>query len=559
MSTPAPPNGTATRISSSTTLSTKGIASLPIEIIYTILDNLHPPEICILTLVSHHFHSYISSYWTHYHSLHPRPTLTLSHSSQHHWSPAQLALHTHSSDLAWAKRAGRAQELWRVGKVPPQPVVAFSERKVFVASAVKVVRLDLAVKVPPTRRRRSSTGEEAQASVSGVGYVPESSVARSPDARRRRTMITDVTGMIVPHSYSHANDDDKSTVCVGTADGRVLRLQINSSRSPTSAHHRYPNLDVQETARYEHPRSRITTLVQEAFHPPSASSSDLMASLSHHTATPNSRGLVSLYRVKSPWVPPQTLLLPGIPVCGLLSTSSGTPYIALGTRETTSTTGTTSHLAPTTHAGNKSTYTSSPGLSIHALLPSSLSPHPLAFLSPLTRASNNTRRKPPNAPYALAPPAPASPFGSSPNIILSGWYDSHVLVHDIRVPPSLPSSHSHSSLPTPLTPVLSFHDRFTDTPVYSLGAGGGSGSHVVAGMASHGVLEIFDARHPKRSWGLYSPGKTSASVYQLHVEGSRIWGLSDRLFCVDFGLDAGGEDVHPMAWLHADSARPTSR
>lgn len=417
-----------------------------------------------------------------------------------------------------------------------------------------------------------------QAVVSGVGDVPDSSSPhRSPNARRRAA-ITDVTAMIVPHDGS---DGPNSTLCVGTADGRVVRLHVNisanASITPDGLQYSYrvpgsnPLLQITETARYPHPKSRVNALIQESPSINSTSdlstSSDLMAALARHV-TPSSRGLVSLYHIKSPWTPPQTLLLPGMPVCGLISSSStsNSPYIAIGTRENPSHNaaldphneeGWTHHPLKSSRHWPKASYASSPGIAVHPISPSSLSPDPLALLAPRSSSSQPHRRKAVNAPYAMCAPSPASPFGSSPNIILSGWYDSHVLVHDLRVPTT--SSHFDSSSqasPTPLSPVLSFHDRFTDSAVYSLGMGGGSGSHIVAGMASHGILEIFDARNPKRSWGLYSPGKTSASVYQLHVEGSRIWGLTDRLFVVDMGPDSLGQDITPMVWDHADSSRP---
>ncbi|KAG8943033.1 hypothetical protein FRC04_003244 [Tulasnella sp. 424] len=557
---------------------TGGITSLPIEIIYVILDYLSPPEICKLALVSRLFHHFISSYWSHYHTLNPRPSLTLTESIKHHWTPAQLALHNHTSDLSWSNRAGAAQELLQIGKIPPQPVMAIGSNRIFVSTLLKVTMLNLAVKLPPRRPRLDITWP--QAVVSGAGDIPEpSSSNRSPNTRRR-TAITDVTGMIVPHN----DDGPNSTLCIGTADGRVARFHINPSTNAPHTRHRAqsskPLLQITETARYPHPKCRVNALIQESpamTSDSTSSSSDLMASLAHHVI-PGYRGLVSLYHIKAPWTPPQSLLLPGMPVCGLLSSSAtaNSPYIAVGTRENTSSNSTTTTLDshndewwthhPLKHSRHwpKAIYASSPGIAVHPLSPTQLSPDPLALLAPLSRsgtmASSGTsqppRRKMLNAPYAMCAPSPTAPFGSSSNIILSGWYDSHVLVHDLRVPPTSLSSTSSAS-PAPLSPVLSFHDRFTDSAVYSLGMGGGSGSHIVAGMASHGVLEIFDARNPRRSWGLYSPGKTSASVYQLHVEGSRIWGLTDRLFVVDMGPEAQGSDITPMLWVHhADSIRP---
>ncbi|KAG8913227.1 hypothetical protein FRC01_004661, partial [Tulasnella sp. 417] len=467
--------------------------------------------------------------------------------------------------------------------------MAVGSNRMFVSTFLKVAMLDFRLQPPllPSRENpmaglgnpydgKVASGRRGlQAVVSGVGDVPEPGLLnpahRSPNAGRHRTAITDVTGMIVPHCDDSSGPN--STLCVGTADGRLVRLHINNAYVPPDSRRHGQGLDplqITETARYPHPKSRINTLIQDSppanSTSPSAPSSDLMAALAQHVI-PGSRGLVSLYHIKAPWTAPQTLLLPGMPVCGLISSSSTstTPYIAVGTRQNPSHNATsdphneeqrwTHHPLKSSRHWPRASYAYSPGIAVHAISPTSLSPDPLALLAPRTSSgsSQTHRRKALNAPYAMCAPSPASPFGSSSNIILSGWYDGHVLVHDLRVPPTTSSSHSDSSSPPPLSPVLSFHDRFTDSAVYSLGMGGGSGSHIVAGMASHGILEIFDARNTKRSWGLYSPGKTSASVYQLHVEGSRIWGLTDRLFVVDMGPDPRGADIAPMVWDHADS------
>jgi hypothetical protein len=169
-------------------------------------------------------------------------------------------------------------------------------------------------------------------------------------------------------------------------------------------------------------------------------------------------------------------------------------------------------------------------------------------------------------------------WGSSDKIVVSGWHDGVVRVHDMRDDScSSPSSssllHTQINRPSngingpkstpshPLKPVLSLSDPWIDAgAVYCVDIGGGSGSHIVAGQALHGLISVWDARStgsrrkfhvpaPEQEvdssvsqgvqsagWSVYPPHSKSSPTYDLIVEGSRVWGAGQTgPFLFDFG------------------------
>lgn len=164
-------------------------------------------------------------------------------------------------------------------------------------------------------------------------------------------------------------------------------------------------------------------------------------------------------------------------------------------------------------------------LVVHAVTPYELCPEPFAILHPTRERST--------AVYGITDAPPSAPWGSSKQVIVSGWYDGAVRVHDMR------SGRRDSGVqgsPAPLRPMLTLRDPWSDEPIYSVSCGGGSSSFVAAGTARHSVVAFWDVRRPTKGWSVHAPGNDSSPVYSLIVESSRLFGVTQsRPFVFDFG------------------------
>ncbi|TEB39826.1 hypothetical protein FA13DRAFT_30176, partial [Coprinellus micaceus] len=185
-----------------------------------------------------------------------------------------------------------------------------------------------------------------------------------------------------------------------------------------------------------------------------------------------------------------------------------------------------------------------------------------------------------SAVYGLTQAPLSSPWGSSPQVIASGWFDGRARIYDLRCATRSPTPSeftslslsslslsndpaSHSSRPkytatgTPLlTPVLVMADRWSTEPIYSLSSGGGSGAHLAAGTARHSVVSFWDVRAPKDGWSVHAPGNDRSPVFNVHLESSRLFGVTElRGFTYDFGPDMTA-DCYPSI---ASSPRSMNR
>ncbi|KAI6147310.1 hypothetical protein BKA82DRAFT_4152277 [Pisolithus tinctorius] len=116
-----------------------------------------------------------------------------------------------------------------------------------------------------------------------------------------------------------------------------------------------------------------------------------------------------------------------------------------------------------------------------------------------------------------APPPPCSPLGDSDQIVVSGWYDGAVRVHDLRAPEQATSAAARAHITRPWSP----------EPVYCVSCGGGSASFVAAGTARHSVVAFWDVRQPTKGWSVHAPGNDQSS---------RLFGgTQSRSFVYDFG------------------------
>jgi WD40 repeat protein len=179
----------------------------------------------------------------------------------------------------------------------------------------------------------------------------------------------------------------------------------------------------------------------------------------------------------------------------LLSMSSSSPFAAFGTSSDTP-------------------------LTVHSITQSSISSTPSLVLRASEHQYDSDFNRP-SAVYGIASAPPASPWGASDQILVSGWFDGLVRVHDMR------SSQA---------PTLTFADPWSFEPVYAVACGGGGGAHIAAGSARHSVVAFWDVRVASRGWSVHAPGNDISPVYSIILESSRLFGATQsRPFVYDFG------------------------
>ncbi|EEB96660.1 hypothetical protein MPER_04167 [Moniliophthora perniciosa FA553] len=99
-------------------------------------------------------------------------------------------------------------------------------------------------------------------------------------------------------------------------------------------------------------------------------------------------------------------------------------------------------------------------LFVHSIHGGELSQLPTAILGGKRNDSTTS------AVYGISRAPLSAPWGSSPQIIVSGWFDG--------------------------IPVLSLYDPLSYDPIYSVSSGGGTSSHIAAGSARHSVVSFWD-------------------------------------------------------------------
>lgn len=247
------------------------------------------------------------------------------------------------------------------------------------------------------------------------------------------------------------------TIYVGFQDGVLERLTIHPSKYPY-----------------------IPIMTERCIIEGDLKQHDLVESFSSdgsHLLALSSNGVASLSDNSSPSLPPTLLNLQTRSWTTHLSMQASTPYAAFGTSSATP-------------------------LKIHYITSDAFSATPSAIL--YANNGHFTHNSLHSAVYGIANGPPSSPWGSSPQIIVSGWYDGFVRVHDLRSSSrTFPSGHQD---PAPLLPVLSMCDPLSYEPIYDVSCGGGSASHVAAGSARHSVVSFWDVRSPTLGWSVHAPG-----------------------------------------------------
>lgn len=310
-----------------------------------------------------------------------------------------------------------------------------------------------------------------------------------------REVKRDITGLV---SISDGGLD--RTFVVGYEDGALERVSL----TPSSKHG-----EASLTAEY-------------SFRLPNRDLIESLSSAEHRLLSLSASGSVAFIDTSSPSVLSNTVELHARSWTSYLCTTSSTPYAAFGTSST------------------------SP-LVVHSIANSEISQTPNAILYP--SAKHDAFRS--SAVYGISGAPPSSPWGSSNQVIVSGWYDGLVRVHDLRSSSRAPSTPEV----TPLLPVMSLCDPWSFEPIYTVSCGGGSSSHIAAGSARHSVVSFWDVRYPKHGWSVHAPGNDSSPVYEIILESSRLFGATEsRPFVYDFGPGIT-EDTYPRLH-HNQGLRP---
>ncbi|KAF9468518.1 hypothetical protein BDZ94DRAFT_1208626 [Collybia nuda] len=280
------------------------------------------------------------------------------------------------------------------------------------------------------------------------------------------------------------------TLCVGFDDGTLECIVLS-----------FPSQHDSVTAMAISSRQDISRTHNGDFIESLSSGNDVLLSLS-------SSGSASLTNLRSSSLIPYSADLKARSWVSHLCLDTSGPYAAFGT-------------------------SSSTPLTVYSVTNDQFSPTPSAILH-----SNSTFGQPSNARsstavYGISRAPLASPWGSSPQILVAGWYDGQVRCYDLRSSSRMTGS---AGGPAPLRPVLSLSDPWSYEPIYSVSCGGGSASHIAAGSARHGVVSFWDVRAPRTGWSVHAPGNDPSPVYSVVLESSRLYGATQsRPFVYDFG------------------------
>ncbi|KAJ7134753.1 hypothetical protein C8R44DRAFT_663481 [Mycena epipterygia] len=276
------------------------------------------------------------------------------------------------------------------------------------------------------------------------------------------------------------------TLCVGFQDGRSERIVLTgrSNRKP---------LDI---LRVQRSPGQPLELPHKDLLKSLSSSRNLLLSLSVS-------GRATLADSETPAPSSSTVDLQARSWVSHLCMESSSPYAAFGTSSATP-------------------------LTIHSVTNDRLTRLPSAVLGQAESANTGS------AVYGICEGPPSSLWGSSPQVVVSGWYNGSVSLHDLR---SCARTSTHDPLsPAPLRPVLTLVNPWSIEPIYSVSCGGGSGSHVAAGSARHSLVSLWDVRSPAGGFSVHAPLNDASPVYAVILESSRLYGVTQsRPFVLDFG------------------------
>ncbi|KAF8964350.1 hypothetical protein BDZ97DRAFT_1919040 [Flammula alnicola] len=466
------------------------LTALPVDILILVLEPLGLHELTALSLTCHAFYSIVEEYGW---SSYLRAHHRPSYSlskARSLWSPRIRARYDVMTDSAWTRSEFIARPLSRTWAGKLQPVLAISPSRMIVGAGSNLYSY--------------SFGVPKAWSSPPVAFEGAVSLMENPDRARNITAI----------SFIEDGGLD-ATLDVAFQDGAIERVRITTTRSQTDG-----------PSSLSCSRSNITPMPNGDFVESITSESNIVlalssngyARLSSNRTGPSNTTPYSLIDLKSrSWV-------------SHLCLQASTPYAVFGTASTTP-------------------------LNVHAITDGGqLSSQPLAILHTRRGADLPIDKLPSSAVYGLARGPMNSPWGSSPQILVSGWFDGQVRCYDLRSSsrtsrdsgPCEPSTPTGGSAPL-LRPVLSLADRWSYEPIYSVSCGGGSASHIAAGTARHSVVSFWDVRSPATGWSVHAPGNDPSPVYSVVLESSRFFGVTQsRPFVYDFGPGVSLDTYPPI-------------
>ncbi|KDQ11066.1 hypothetical protein BOTBODRAFT_114942 [Botryobasidium botryosum FD-172 SS1] len=478
------------------------LTALPVDILLLILRDLTVSSLAVLSRTCHSFHILINDAgWKQYANQNPRYSPSITRVAEI-WSSRERARFAHLTDRRWDSQTYVARPLCDPWATKLRPVLCISDSRLVLAKGQELLLYDFGcdhskpIQLPIVRyagsAQLSNRTKDSRHDITGVIFLPDGGA-------NRQLCVAQANGKLTRYEISAAVpgapiEANRSSIAARSRNG------YNAGRAPKI-------LQATTMATYEHPLTPINYLTSSGNHILSIAAS----------------GLASLIQADSPWEPPSTIKLPFQLWSAHLSLKSSTPFAAIGTK------------GP------------SP-LGVYPITQSQLSSEPLAFLG-----GSATPR---SAVYGICGVCPGSPLGSSDQIVVSGWYDGRVRVHDLRCAPA-PSGFDSSSgndplstsFPAPLHPVMTLHDpRGSLAPIYCVATGGGGASQLVAGTAEHAVISVWDLRKPRGGWSFYPPEGDWSPSYSITLEGSKLWGTTQsRAFVLDFGPDVKEGTYPPVS------------
>lgn len=507
------------------------LISLPTEILILIIYPLDHQGLAALSETCRALHRLVSDYgWPQFMSYRPRPSFSLS-STRKLWPSVKAARYDVLTDHAWQNAQFVARPLSRTFPAKEQSTLAISRTRLIVAAGTFLhsysfkatetqqpgIQLEGSISLNEThvRGRNITTvtfiddgGLDQTLLVAYQEHLVERITLIPPTPERGLSFSrTGLPGAFPKGDYIESFSTSSGHI-LSLASGGTARLYKQNALDNIPV---YPEI-------VDLPASRQGT-------PPTSGN-----------ATPKSG-------VQTPIGPPGSIAIGERSWKCHLSLTSSTPFAAFGS-------------------------TGATPLTIHAIDPSTgLSPTPTTILH--TERCKPGENSPSSAVYGIATAPPQAPWGASPQILATGWFDGKVRIYDLRMAAHAEQAGTAGENPLALTasinggkplpllrPVQTFGDRWSTEPIYSVSCGGGSGAHIAAGTARHSVVSFWDVRNPKAGWSVYAPGNDRSPVFNVILESSRLFGTTEmRPFVYDFGPDATADMYPSMSSSSAHSGK----
>ncbi|TRM58627.1 hypothetical protein BD626DRAFT_463496 [Schizophyllum amplum] len=492
----------------------QNLLNLPHDVLAHIFQCISVPGLCALCCTCRGMRDLISEFgWSDYLRDHPQDTFSLA-KSRKTWDAPTTVRYDYLTDRAWDAGQFVARPLTAQWRTKLQPVLAINGSRLLVAAANSIHAYGFGSSSPRIYHEASWALSE------------------------RFSSVTDITSL--------ACTPDPDTYIVGMWDGSIKRIEIRDEQDEGTPSSRQRQPSLRSTTVYQSPNNDIVESL--------SCEDDLLLSLS-------ATGRATLRSLHDPNDSGSSLDLDARSWTSYLCTTASSPFAAFGTASK----------APLVlhRLRQDGSFSEESPLSGPTPSPdSTLDPPPTTPTLDPTRAITLSQHihSTPDVPsssacYAIARAPPAAPWGASPELLVAGWYDGRVRMYDLRVASRYHYRGADDSAPF-LRPMLAMSDPWLYEPIYSVACGGGAGAHIAAGSARHGVVCLWDMRYAHRrheedaivgaavpptarGMSVHAPGNDPSPVFQLALESSRLYGVTDRrAFVLDWGPNAT-EDTYP--------------